>query len=296
MLLALLQNLNNDMQQIAIFDETRKIKFEDLQDVAKAIQMQVSTDVKPIWGCDYEIVAYSKFDVIPYYAWKATIMDKLDIDVYGYHYLDDTGKPFLVLKYREDWTLTLSHEVVEMAIDPKGDRVMTSENFFTENEENFLPAEVNGVKEVLVEVADPSQAPNFGYYITVGSRKVLVSDFYYPCYFTDRVAIKGKKYSQTGAITKPKQILEGGYVSFKNNVGEWWQAFKVEGKLIFRKVGDKKETLSNQDLMTILTYSLYALGLTALTLILKSIFGKKHNEIPTQNSPKNFHLFKTNRL
>lgn len=292
------------MQQVAIFDETKRIKFEDLQDVAKAIQKQVSTDLKPAWGKDAEIVAYSRFDLIPYYAWKVTIKDKLDIDVYGYHYVDDSGQPYAVLQYRDDWTLTLSHEIVELLTDPYGNRLMTSENFFCCADcaeghgecQTIVPAEVNGVKEVLVEIADPSQAPNFGYYITVGSRKVLVSDFYLPAFFTDAIAIKGKKYSHTGAITRPKQILEGGYVSFKNRAGEWWQAFKVEGKLIFRKVGDSKETLSSQDLMTILTYSLYALGVTALTLLLTSIFRKKNYEIPVQNSPKNFHLFKTNRL
>ena len=291
------------MQQIAIFDETRKIKFEDLRDVAKAIQIQVSTDLKAAWGVDAEIVAYDRFDLIPYYAWKVTIKNTLDIDVYGYHYVDDAGQPYAVLKYRDDWTLTLSHEIVETLTDPYGNRLMTSENFFCCSDcaegkgecENIVPAEVNGVKEVLVEIADPSQAPNFGYYITVGSRKILVSDFYFPAFFSDLRAIKGKKYSQTGAITRPKQILEGGYVSFKNRAGEWWQAFKVEGKLIFKKVGDSKETLSNQDLMTILTYSLYALGVAALTLLLTSIFRKKSNEIPTQNTFQGFRLFKKNR-
>ena len=291
------------MQQVAIFDETRKIKFEDLQDVAKAIQQQVSTDLKPAWGVDAEIVAYSRFDLIPYYAWKVTMMDKLDIDVYGYHFIDDNGKPFAVLKYRDDWTLTLSHEICELLCDPYGNRVLTSENFFCCADcaeghgecETIVPAEVNGVKEVLVEVADPSQAPNFGYYITVGNRKVLVSDFYYPSYFSDTRAIKGKKYSHTGAISRPKQILEGGYVSFRNRAGEWWQAFKVEGKLIFRKVGSKKETLNSQDIMTILTYSLYALGLTIVTLILTSIFRKKSNEIPLQNTYQGSSLHKNDR-
>jgi hypothetical protein len=206
------------------------------------------------------------------------------------------------LKYRDDWTLTLSHEIIEMLTDPYGNRMMTSENFFccadcAEGKgecENIVPAEVNGVKEVLVEIADPSQAPNFGYYVTVGSRKVLLSDYYLPSYFTDARAIKGKKYSHTGAITRPKQILEGGYVSFKNRSGEWWQAFKVEGKLIFRKVGSSKETLSNQDIMTILTYSLYALGFTIVTIVLTSIFRKKKHEIPAQNIFKGYNPFQKN--
>ena len=292
------------MQQVAIYDETKKIKFTDLQDVAKAIQQQVSNELKADWGVNAEIVAYSNVESIPYHAWGVTIKNKLDIDVYGYHFVDDNGKPYAVLQYRDDWTLTLSHEIVEMLCNPNGDRLMSSENFFCCSDcaegkgecENIVPAEVNGVKEVLVEVSDPSQAPNFGYYLTVGSRKVLVSDYYLPSFFTDTLAIKGKKYSRTGAITRPKQILEGGYVSFKNRTGEWWQAFKVEGKLLFRKVGDSKETLSNQDLMTIITYVLYALGVVALTIILNSIFRKKNHEVSTQNSFQGFRPFQKNRL
>lgn len=275
-------------QLIAIVDETGKINFEDLQDVCKAIQIQVTEDLKPIWGKDATIVAYRKTDVIPYHAWVTTIKNTLDIDVYGYHFVDANGKPYAVLKYRQDWSLTLSHEVVEMLVDPYGNRVMNVENFFCCQDcaegkgecESLVPAEVNGVKEVLVEIADPSQSPNFGYYIAVGSRKVLCSDFYYPCYFTDIKAVQGKKYSHTGSIKRPKQLLEGGYISFKNRSGEWWQAFKVQGQIIFKKVGSSKESLTNQDIMTVLTVTLYGIGITIFALVLKSILSKKKHEIP----------------
>lgn len=286
-------------QLVAIIDETKKINFNDLKDVAAAIQIQVSTDVKPIWDVDAEVVAYQRESDIPYHAWKVYIKDKLDIDVYGYHYVDDNGKPYAVLKYRDDWTLTLSHEIVEMLCDPYGDRLMSSENFFCCQDcadgkgecESILPAEVNGVKEVLVEVSDPSQSANFGYYVTVGSRKVLLSDFYYRTYFTDVRAVAGHKYSHTGAITRPKQILEGGYISFKNRSGEWWQAFKVGGKLIFKKITNKKEVLSNNDIITLLSVAISGIGVVLLTMVLKAIFGKKKHENSYQNIQKNYPSF-----
>jgi hypothetical protein len=43
---------------------------------------------------------------------------------------------------------------------------------------------------------------------------VLVSDFYTPHFF-DPVPAPGVRYSFTGAITKPLDVLDGGYVS-------WW--------------------------------------------------------------------------
>ena len=43
---------------------------------------------------------------------------------------------------------------------------------------------------------------------------MLVSDFYTSQFF-DPVAVDGVRYSFTGAITEPRQVLEGGYLS-------WW--------------------------------------------------------------------------
>jgi hypothetical protein len=263
-------------QLIALIDYTNRIPFADLQDVATAITIQIKEDVKPVWGKDAEVIAYQSFAEIPSYTWVTSIQNTLDIDVYGYHYVDKNGKPFATLKYRSDWSITVSHEIVEMLIDPYGTKVMNVEGFLDDDSE--LPDEVNGVAQILVEVSDPSQSSSFGYYITVGKRKVLVSDFYYPSYFDDSVPIKGKKYSHTGSITRPKQILEGGYISFKNRAGQWWQAFKVNGKLIFKKVGDSKETLANEDIISVLTVVLVGIGVTLLTLLITSLRRKNKQE------------------
>jgi hypothetical protein len=51
-----------------------------------------------------------------------------------------------------------------------------------------------------------------------------VSDFYTPHYF-DSVQSVGVRYSFTGAITKPRQVLRGGYLSWMDPAtGFWWQA------------------------------------------------------------------------
>lgn len=63
---------------------------------------------------------------------------------------------------------------------------------------------------ILVEACDPSEVAKYGY--TVNG--VLVSDFYTPHFF-DPVAAPRVRYSFTGAITQPVEILDGGYVS-------WW--------------------------------------------------------------------------
>jgi hypothetical protein len=59
----------------------------------------------------------------------------------------------------------------------------------------------------LVEVCDPCQAM---WYPVNG---VPVSDFYTPRYF-DPVSVDRSRYSFTGAIERPLQILDGGYLSW----------------------------------------------------------------------------------
>jgi hypothetical protein len=56
-----------------------------------------------------------------------------------------------------------------------------------------------------------------------------VSDFYTPNYF-DPVTASGVRYSYTGAITKPGQVLRGGYLSWKDATsGHWWQETWFDG-------------------------------------------------------------------
>jgi hypothetical protein len=105
--------------------------------------------------------------------------------------------------------LTASHEVLEMLADPFGNRVIAGKS----------PKRGQGRVEFLVEVCDPSEAAEFGY--TVNG--LLVSDFYTPAYF-DPVANTTVRYSFTGAITEPRQVLKGGYLSWRDPVSNhWWQ-------------------------------------------------------------------------
>jgi hypothetical protein len=70
----------------------------------------------------------------------------------------------------------------------------------------------------LVEGCDPCEANNYGYTIL----GVVVSDFITP-HFYDPVVTQGTRYSFTGAITAPRQILPGGYISFVDQETDEWQ-------------------------------------------------------------------------
>ena len=84
-----------------------------------------------------------------------------------------------------------------------------------------------------MEVCDPSEAGEFGYAID----GIAVSDFYTPHFF-DPVSSSGARYSFTGAIKKPRQVLKGGYLSWRDPVSDhWWQEVFFGAKAQFRDLG-----------------------------------------------------------
>lgn len=107
------------------------------------------------------------------------------------------------------WSLTASHERLEMLADPYGRRLRKGPSLKAGQ----------GIVQYLVEVCDPSEAEAFAYDVD----GVVVSDFYTHGFF-DPSATAGTRYSFTGAIKRPRQVLRGGYVSWRvPSTGEWWQ-------------------------------------------------------------------------
>ena len=91
--------------------------------------------------------------------------------------------------------------------DPFGNRVVSSKS----------PLDNKTRVEILVEVCDPSEDASFSYTID----GVTVSDFYTPRYL-DAITAPGVRYSFTGSITKARQVLKGGYISFHDLATDRW--------------------------------------------------------------------------
>ncbi|MEX0678073.1 MAG: hypothetical protein WD063_13410 [Pirellulales bacterium] len=154
------------------------------------------------------------------------IRDDIGFDAAGIH-LDEDGQPFALVTSSDDndvWSLTAAHECLEMLVDPLGDRLVAGDS----------PKSDQSRVLFLVEVCDPSEAAAFGYSVN----GVLVSDFYTPHFF-DPVTAQGVRYSFTDAITKPRQVLKGGYVSWLEPAsGHWWQETWFSGSQSrFRDLG-----------------------------------------------------------
>jgi hypothetical protein len=203
--------MDSIIQQLALVSESKVTTMGDLMRVAAALQKQASRDVAPVWSISATVDAFERLEDVPLGYWPLIIKDDIGFDAAGIH-LDKDRQPFALISSSPDldtWSLTASHETLEMLVDPYGDRLIAGDS----------PKEGQGRVSFLVEVCDPSEASEFAY--TCNS--ILVSDFYTPRFF-DPISAPGVRYSFTGAITEPRQVLKGGYLSWVDAVtSHWWQ-------------------------------------------------------------------------
>jgi len=194
---------------VALVTEKTKITFGELSKVAGALSKQVARDFGPIWKVNADVSPFEKLEDVPLDYWPIIVTDDIhDPSAAGYHE-DKHGQPFSLVKYDSAWSLTASHECLEMLADPYGRRTVAGES----------PVQGQGRVNFLVEVCDPVEDASFAY--TVNG--VQVSDFYTPNFF-DPVESPGVRYSYTGVLTKPRQVLRGGYLSwYVPSTRRWWQ-------------------------------------------------------------------------
>src|ERR1044072_186841 len=197
------------IQQLALVSESNSVPLADVMKVASALQKQASRDLAPIWSISATVDAFESLDDVPMGYWPMVVRDDIGFDAAGIH-LDKDNQPFALISSSQDidqWALTASHEMLEMLVDPFGNRVVAGDS------------QKPGQKRVefLVEVSDPSEAAEFGYSVN----GILMSDFYTPRFF-DPFAASGVRYSFTGGVLKPRQIRRGGYLSWHDPVSDHW--------------------------------------------------------------------------
>jgi len=212
------------VKHLALVSQTKNVTPDALMRGSAALQKQAVRDFGPIWDVSATVDAFGKLKDVPLGYWPIIIQDDIHQSGAAGIHLDKGGQPYALVEYSPDWVLTASHEVLEMLADPFGNRLVAGQS----------PKPGQGRVEFLVEVCDPSEAAEYGY--TVNG--LLVSDFYTPKYF-DPLANSGTRYSFTGAIKKPRQVLKGGYLSWHEPKSDhWYQATWFSGsKVSYRDLG-----------------------------------------------------------
>lgn len=209
---------------LALVVEAPQVSRRVVSEVGAALQRQLLRDVAPIWGVNATLDVFAALEHVPPGYWPILVGDHFPgVESIGMH-LDLNGQPFALVETSPSWSLTASHEAIEMVIDPWGSRTVPGGS----------PMAGQGLVDILVEVCDPSGGAQWAY--TVNG--YLVSDFCTPNYY-DPVGAPGVRYSFTGALTEPRQILEGGYLSWRDPAtGDWWQGERAgQSELAFRRLG-----------------------------------------------------------
>lgn len=210
--------------ELALVSETERITCSQLNRVAAALQKQAIRDFHTVWNITATVDGFEKLNDVPVGYWPIIVRDDIRTPGAAGVHLDKNGQPFSLVQYSDSWSLTASHEMLEMLADPWGNRLVAGQS----------PKPDQGRVEFLVEVADPPEDAQFGY--TVNG--ILVSDFLTP-HFYDPVTAAGVRYSFGGHLPGPRQILVGGYLSWHDPVSDhWWQQTWFGGaKPRFRDLG-----------------------------------------------------------
>lgn len=210
------------VRQLALVSQTNKVSSSGLSRVGAALQKQVTRDLAPIWEVKATVDSFAKLSDVPLGYWPIVITEQDLGNAAGIHE-DREGQPFALVSYSYGWSLTASHECLEMLVDPFGNRLMGGQSLMKNQ----------GRVEYLVEVCDPSEDTTFAYRVN----GILVSDFYTPDFFAPAAA-PSVRYSFTGALKAPRQVLKNGYISWHDPVSDHWHQQTFFGsKPTFRDLG-----------------------------------------------------------
>jgi hypothetical protein len=203
-------------QQLALVPDGVNVKLSEVIKVASALSKQVARDFGPIWNTKATVDAFASLDEVPNDYWPIIIMAHVE-GAAGFHE-DDHGQPFALVEFGPEWSLTASHECLEMLADPFGRRLRAG---MTPDQARKV-GEPNHRVRFLVEVCDPSESANFAYQVN----GVTVSDFYTPAFF-DPMAVASVRYSFTGAIKAPRTVLRDGYLSWHDSETNHWMQLRM---------------------------------------------------------------------
>src|SRR5690242_1343770 len=164
---------------MALVADTPSLGASELSTVAAALQKQLIRDLPLFWDANTTLTAVTKLEDVPVGFWPIIVRDDIDNDAAGVH-CDHSGQPMALVTFDSDWSTTASHEMLEMTVDPFGDRRVAGQSLKPDQ----------GRVEYLVEVADP--IGDSWYWVN----DVKVSDFITARFF-DPVTSSGVQYCYT---------------------------------------------------------------------------------------------------
>ena len=206
------------MNSVQIKNHSTVVNDTEASKVVAACQRQVSEQFARVYGIDATLRFAAKNELLSQYDWQLIIADDADAaNALGYHQTTKNGTPigFCFAKTTKDyggiWSVTFSHELLELLVDPEINRCVLDERTMRLYSE---------------EVCDACEDDSLAYDID----GVKVSDFVLPGFWNSSIK-PHSPLSFTGAVKEPLSILPGGYLQFLDlkHLSKGWQQEQRRG-------------------------------------------------------------------
>ncbi len=240
-----------------------RITDEEVQRAVRAINQQIADDFEPYWSLGATLRLEGKSSLTPQKQTPADmrgdaviyLWDKTDVpNALGYHNANNRGIPFgfvfteLSEQLGENWSVTLSHEALELIADPEVNLLVAGPN----------PTNPNAAVFFWYEMCDPVQAE------TYQVDGIEVSNFILPLYFTSGDEIGGRT-DFLGRVHNGKALTSfgvnpGGYVGFFNPATGQAETYTLRGDTLAVKRLDVK--LKAQEARRATRYQQHSTGKT----------------------------------
>ncbi|HJU18987.1 MAG TPA: hypothetical protein VJ770_21235 [Stellaceae bacterium] len=203
------------MITVAIVNQSSIVADTAMPAVVDALQRQVHEHFAPAWGIDAALNLVAR-DAMPDPTWwRLVILDDSDqADALGYHETTASGLPQGLVFARttqedgEKWTVTASHELLEMLADPEINLTV-----FVQDSDESGRLYAYEVCDAVESVAYPIDG-------------VPVSDFVLPSYFEPGTAgaTPAAPFDYCQQLTMPlPSLLPGGYIGmYQVGMGAGW--------------------------------------------------------------------------
>ena len=203
-------------RRLALINRSSKsIPLGDLTAAAQALQIQIDRDFTPVWGAAATIAAFDPNAKLPAGTWPIRIVDR-PAGGLGIH-LDRAHHPYAEIMATADWTITASHEILEMLVDPYGQKLISAPDIDPDSDHHQV--------RYLVEVCDPCEMWS---YVVKG---LAVSDFVTPEYYNAHAA-SGTALDQLGRLAEPLEVPRGGYISWIDPADRRWHQKLPDGSFV----------------------------------------------------------------
>jgi hypothetical protein len=213
---------------VAYKADDKSVNTSTILRVAAALQIQLTRDFTPLWGIPAVVSPFLSLKEVPPACIPLLVVEPGSLQPRGHAFhITNNGQAIGLVEAGEGWSFPASHELLEIVCDPQGKTKVMGESIADYADANeFAPGAEDyprpqGQVAYLLEICDPCQSSHY----TVNGFQL--SDFVTPQYYAPG-ATQGGRYSFTGKITNPQQVLPGGYITWYTSItaAPIWQAIR----------------------------------------------------------------------